>query len=114
MNKVQMDIDIQHVREQQENDLYMGDECPFDMSMGVDPHQIQSYETDTNIVQSSLQQHGPPGPYNPCQIQTQILIFQLFLYKIILYYQFVTFCTDKSHIEELFEQHTFESVTPML
>jgi len=57
-----MDIDIQDVREQQENNLYMGDECPFDMSMGVDPHQIQSYETDMNTVQSPLQQHGPPGP----------------------------------------------------
>ena len=41
----------------------------------------------------------------------QILSFHLFLYKIIIYHQFITLCTDKSHIEELFEQPTFESVT---
>ena len=52
--------------------------------------------------------------YNPCQIQMQILSFQLFLYKIIIYYQFVTFCTDKSHIEELFKQHMFDLVTLIL
>jgi hypothetical protein len=62
MNEDEMDIYIQDMREQQENDRYMGDECLFDMSMGVDPHQIQSDETDTNTVQSPLHQHGPPGP----------------------------------------------------
>ena len=50
------------MREQQENNCYMGDEFLFDMSMGVDPHQIQSDETDTNTVRSPLHQHGPPGP----------------------------------------------------
>ena len=30
--------------------------------MDVDPHQNHSYETDTDTVQSPLQQNGPPGP----------------------------------------------------
>ena len=51
---------------------------------------------------------------NTCQIQMQILSFHFFLYKIILYYQFVTLHTDKSHIEELSERPTFELVTPSL
>lgn len=43
------------------------------MSMGVDLHEIQSNETEMNIVQSPLQQHGSPGP--PCGTMSR-LVFQ--------------------------------------
>ena len=51
----------------------MGDESLFDMSMGVEPHETHSYEAETNMEQSSLQHHGPPGP--PCAISSR-LVFQ--------------------------------------
>ena len=51
----------------------MGDEDPFDMSMGVDAHESHSYETELDIGQSQLQQPGPPGP--PCGILSR-LVFQ--------------------------------------
>ena len=57
-----MNIDIQNPGAPQENDLYMGDEYLFDMSAGIDPHESHSYETDTSIGQSILQQPGPSGP----------------------------------------------------
>ena len=62
MNEGQMDFNIQTMGEQQERDLYMGDESLFDMSMGVDPHENHSDEPEMNMEPYALQQHSPPGP----------------------------------------------------
>ena len=66
-------MNIQNPGAAQDNNIYMGDDSPFDMSMGIDPHEIHSYETDMSIVQSPLQKPGPSGP--PRHISSQ-LVFQ--------------------------------------
>ena len=54
-NNVHTNINIQNRDAPQENNLYMGDECLFDMSDGVDPHESHSYKTNMSIEQSPLQ-----------------------------------------------------------
>ena len=61
-NDVHTDNDIQNLGALQENDLRASDDHPIDNSIGVDPHEIYSNETDTSNGQSPLQQPGPSGP----------------------------------------------------
>ena len=61
-NDVHTDTDIQNPGTPQEIDLQMGDDHPFDISVGVDPCESYSNETDTSTGQSPLQQPGPSGP----------------------------------------------------
>ena len=47
-NDVDSDTEIQDPGAPQELDLEMGDDHPFDISVGIDPHKSYSYETDTS------------------------------------------------------------------
>lgn len=40
----------------------MGDEAPLDMPVAVDPYKTDSYWMRVSIVQSTLQEPGPPRP----------------------------------------------------
>ena len=72
-NDVHTDSDIQYPGSPQEIDLQMGDDHPFDISDGVDPHESYSYNTDTSTGQSPLQQ---PGPSRPPDCISSMFIFQ--------------------------------------
>ena len=61
-NDVHTNNDIQNLDALQENDLCTGDDHPINNSIGVNPHEIYSNETDTSNGQSTLQQPGPSGP----------------------------------------------------
>lgn len=69
-------MNIQNSGSLQENDLDIGNEYQFDLSMGVDLHEIHSQETDMNIGQSPLQQLRSLGPPYPISSR---LVFQLTL-----------------------------------
>ena len=68
-----MDINIQDASAQEENDLYMDNECLSDMSMGADLHESHPYEPEMTFGQYTLQQSGPPGPPSGISLQ---LVFQ--------------------------------------
>ena len=61
-NNVHTNNYIQNLDALQENNLCTGDDHPIDNSIGVDPCEIYSNETNTGNGQSPLQHPGPLGP----------------------------------------------------